>query len=51
MFVNSRRIATMLYTKPELVPLASAVEAIQGVNKDCNVVSDSQLMELTIGAY
>lgn len=41
----------MLYTKPEVITLASAVEAIQRVNKDCNQVVDSQSLQLTIGAY
>jgi len=51
MFVNSRRITTMSYTKPELVVMSRAVEAIQGVNKDCQQVVDAQSLQTTIGAY
>ncbi len=40
----------MKYEKPEVVTLASAVDAIQGVNKQSNVIVDSPT-KLTTNAY
>ena len=40
----------MTYEKPEVVCLASAVEAIQGGNKPSTVIQDSP-HDLTVNAY
>ncbi len=41
----------MLYTKPELVTMANAVNAIQGQEKDCQPQADAGTFVDTIGAY